>query len=170
MKKIAALIICGLLLCSIVFAQAPNLKIGYINSATLLNAMPEKAKADSDLAAYAKSFQDEVDMMTKEYQNDVQQFQAGQNKMDDAIKEVKGKEIQDLQNRIESIQQSAQEKLQQKKSDLWSPIIEKLTKAINSIGKEKNYDYIFDAANGGLVYEKEEYDITNLVKARYGAK
>jgi len=57
MKKIAALIICGLLLCSIVFAQAPNLKIGYINSATLLNAMPEKAKADSDLAAYAKSFQ-----------------------------------------------------------------------------------------------------------------
>ena len=81
------------------------------------------------------------------------------------------KEIQDLQNRIESTQQSAQEKLQQKKQDIYNPILEKADKAIKAVAKEKNYDFVFDAAAGGaMVFQKEEYDITNLVKAKLGIK
>jgi outer membrane protein len=162
---------CGLMIGNVVFAQTTTLKIGYINSAVLLNSMPEKAKADSDVAKYAKSFQDEIDLMMKEYQTKGQQYQANEKTMDDAMKEVKMKEIQDLQNRIESIQQSAQEKLQQKKSDIYQPILDKADKAIKAVAKEKNFDYIFDAAaNGSMVYEKEEYDVTGLVKAKLGIK
>ena len=161
---------CGLLIGNMVFAQG-NLKIGYINSAVLLNSMPEKAKADSDIAKYAKSFQDQIDIMMKEYQTNGQAYQANEKTMTDAMKEVKMKEIQDLQNRIETTQQSAQEKIQQKKQDLFQPILEKADKAIKAVAKEKNYDYIFDAAaNGAMVFEKEEYDITSLVKAKLGIK
>ncbi len=169
MKKIVLFFACALLIGNTVFAQ--NLKLAYINSNVLLTSMPEKAKADSDLAKYAKSFQDQIDMMMKEYQTKGQQYQANEKTMSDAIKEVKMKEIQDLQNRIESTQQSAQEKLQAKKQDIFSPILEKADKAIKAVAKEKNYDFVFDVAAGGaLVFQKEEFDITGLVKAKLGIK
>ncbi len=93
MKKIVLFLACGLLIGNIVLAQSA-LKIGYVNSATLLQAMPEKAKADSDLSKYAKSFQDQIDIMMKEYQTKAQAYQASEKTMTDAMKEVKAKEIQ----------------------------------------------------------------------------
>ena len=170
MKKIVLFLACGLLIGNIVIAQTAPLKIGYINSNTLLQSMPEKAKADSDLAKYAKSFQDQIDIMRKEYQTKGQQYQAGEKTMSDAMKEVKMKEIQDLQNRIESTQQSAQEKLQTKKQDLYAPVLDKADKAIKAVAKEKNYDYILDAQAGALLFGKDEYDLTPTVKAKLGIK
>ena len=171
MKKIVLFLACGLLIGNIVIAQTAPLKIGYINSNTLLQSMPEKAKADSDLAKYAKSFQDQIDIMMKEYQTKGQQYQANEKTMSEAMKEVKMKEIQDLQNRIESTQQSAQEKVQQKKQDVYAPVLDKADKAIKAVAKEKGYDYILDiSANGTVVFGKEEYDITPIVKAKLGIK
>lgn len=171
MKKLLLLAAFMVLITPMLQAQTANLKIGHINSALILQAMPEKAKADSEVVKYTKSFQDEIDLMIKDGQAKGQEYQANEKTMSDAMKEVKMKEIQDLQSRLESIQQSAQEKVQQKKSDLWEPIIEKVNKAIKEVAKEKNYDYIFDVAGGGtLVYQKEEHDITNLVKAKLGLK
>ena len=169
MKKIVLLLACGLLTGNLVMAQTP-LKIGFVNSGTLLQSMPEKAKADSDLSKYAKSFQDQIDIMMKEYQSKGQQYQGGEKTMTEAMKEVKMKEIQDLQARIESTQQSAQEKLQTKKQDLYAPVLEKADKAIKAIAKEKSFDYILDAQAGALLFGKEEYDVTPLVKAKMGIK
>ena len=170
MKKLVMFLVCGLLISNIVFAQT-SLKIVYINSAVLLQAMPEREKADTVLSKYAKSFQEQIDMMMKEYQTKGQQYQANEKTMTDAMKEVKMKEIQDLQNRIESTQQSAQEKVQQKKQDVYQPIIDKVNKAIKAVAEEKKYDYIFDMAPGGtIVFGKEEYDITPIVKAKLGIK
>jgi len=90
--------------------------------------------------------------------------------MTDAMKEVKMKEIQDLQNRIESTQQSAQEKIQNKKQEVYAPILEKADKAIKAVAKEKNYDYIFDQSGGSLLYGKETDNILPLVKAKLGIK
>ncbi len=170
MKKIVLFLAFGLLISNFVFAQT-NLKIVYINSASLLQAMPEREKADTLVSKFARSFQEQIDIMMKEYQNKGQQFQSSEKTMTEAMKEVKMKEIQDLQNRIESTQQSAQEKIQQKKQDVYTPIIEKVNKAIKAVAEEKKYDYIFDLASGGtIVFGKEEYDITPIVKAKLGIK
>lgn len=180
MKKLVMLIACSFLTGNIVFAQketkevertAQGMKIVYLNSTVLLASMPEKINADSALAKYARSFQDQIDIMMKEYQAKGQQYQANEKTMTDAMKEVKMKEIQDLQNRIESTQQSAQEKVQQKKQDVYTPVLEKADKAIKAVAKEKGYDYVFDIGAGGTVlFGKEEYDITPLVKAKLGIK
>jgi len=172
MKKFVLFLACGLMIGNVVFAQTPGLKIGYINSGILLQSMPDKVVADSAVAKYAKSFQEQIDIMMKEYQSKGQAYQSGEKTMTDAMKEVKLKEIQDLQNRIETTQQSAQEKIQTKKQDLYTPILEKADKAIKAVAKDKNYDYIFDANSQGgtIVFCKEEYDITALVKAKLGIK
>jgi outer membrane protein len=90
--------------------------------------------------------------------------------MTDAMKEVRMNEIQDLQNRIESTQQSAQEKLQAKKQDVYAPVLEKADKAIQAVAKEKNYDYIFDKSAGALLYGKDADNILPAVKAKLGIK
>jgi outer membrane protein len=169
MRKIVIILACTLLTGSVVFGQSSP-KIGWITSAELLQSMPEKAKADSDIAKYARSFQDQIDIMMKEYQTKGQQYQAGEKTMTDAMKEVRMKEIQDLQNRIESTQQSAQEKLQQKKQDVYAPILDKADKAIKAVAKEKNYDYIFDQSGGTLLVGKEGDNILPLVKQKLGIK
>ena len=170
MKKLVLFLACGLFIGNTVIAQTGNLKIGYINSGVLLNAMPERAKADSDLAKYARSFQEQIDIMMKEYQSKGQQYQQNEKTMTEPMKEVKMKEIQDLENRIQSTQQSAQEKLQQKKQDIYAPILDKADKAIKMVAKEKNYDFLFDASAGGMLFGKDEFDITSLVKAKLGIK
>ena len=169
MKKFVIFLACGLLTGNILFSQTA-LKLGYLPSAELLQSMPERAKADSDIAKYAKSFQDQIDIMMKEYQSKGQQYQANEKTMTDAMKEVKMKEIQDLQNRIESTQQSAQEKIQAKKQEIYAPILDKADKAIKAVAKEHNYDYIFDRDGGTLLYGRESDNILPLVKAKLGIK
>ncbi len=151
-------------------AEHSGLKFGWIVSGELLASMPEKIKADTEISRYARDFQNQIESMMKEYQTKGQKFQADEKTMSEAIKEVKMKEIQDLQNRIESIQQSAKEKVNQKQQDAYSPILEKAEKAINAVAKERGYDYIFDKAGGTLLYGREADNILPLVKAKLGIK
>jgi outer membrane protein len=167
MKKIILFLACGLLIGNAVFAQA---KLGYIDSRELLKAMPEITKANTDVEAYAKTFQDQLQTMGKEYEKKAQDFQAQEKTMTDAVKEVKVKEIQDLQARIESFQQSASEKVDKKKQELYAPVLEKADKAIKDVASEKGYDYVFDASSGALLHANEANNILTLVKTKLGIK
>jgi len=167
MKRIVLLLACSLFVGNAVFAQA---KFGYINSDELLSIMPEVKKADSSLQLFAKSYQDQLEQMGKEYQKKVQDFQGQEKTMTEAVKEVKVKEIQQLEERIQSTQQSAQEKVAKKKEELYSPILEKADKAIKDVAKSNNYDYVFDASRGNLLYAKESDNILPLVKTKLGIK
>ncbi len=167
MKKIVLMLACSLFVGNAVFAQA---KLGYINSDELLSVMPEVKKVDSALALFAKSYQDQLEEMGKEYQKKVQDFQAQEKTMTEAMKEVKVKEIQQIEERIQTTQQSAQEKVTKKREELYSPVLEKADKAIKEVAKANNYDYVFDASRGNLLYAKESDNILPLVKAKLGIK
>ncbi|HTN45718.1 MAG TPA: OmpH family outer membrane protein [Flavipsychrobacter sp.] len=167
MKKIALAFFCAFLVfATSSFAQ----KFGYINSQELLSVMPEVRKADSSLQLFAKSYQDQLETMSKEYQKKLQEYQAQAKTMSDAVKEVKEKELMDLQNRIESTNQSATDKVQKKKEELYSPILEKADKAIKEVAKANNYDYVFDSGAGALLYAKDSDNILPLVKTKLGIK
>lgn len=164
------LIACGIM-AGTALAQTAAPKIGYVNSALLLQGMPERTNADSAVAKYARSFQEQIDLMMKDYQSKVQVYQSSEKTMTDAVKEVKQKELEDLGNRIQTTQQSAQEKLQAKKEEVYKPILDKAEKAIKDVAKEKKYDFVFDISAGGvMLYGNEAFDITRDVKAKMGLK
>jgi outer membrane protein len=167
MKKIVLFLACSLFIGTVAFGQN---KLGYIDSRELLSLMPEVKKADSNLQAYQKSYQDQLEDMGKEYQKKVGYYQAQEKTMTDAMKEVKVKEIQQLEERIQSTQQSAQDKIAKKKEELFSPIIDKADKAIKEVAKANNYDYVFDASAGALLYAKDGDNILPLVKTKLGIK
>ncbi|HAD33518.1 MAG TPA: hypothetical protein DCF44_03335 [Chitinophagaceae bacterium] len=166
MKKI--IIACFVLFISVTtYAQQ---KIGYISSDELLMAMPEAKKADADISAYAKTFQDQLQAMQKEMETKYKAYEAETKTMSEAMRIVKEKELQDLQNRIVSTQQSAEEKIAAKKQDLLKPIMEKADKAIQAVAKEKGYTYIFDTSVAGMVYATPDDNLISAVKAKLGIK
>ena len=166
MKKIILLAACTFALFTSVHAQ--TLKLGHINSQELLGMMPEVKKADADLKAYAKSFEDQLETMTKEYQKKMGDYQAQEKTMTDAVKEVKQKEITDLGGRIESTQKSAEEKVVAKKQELFKPILDKAEKAIKEVAKEKGFDYVFDLSTGSVLVARDADNMLPLVKAKLG--
>lgn len=152
---------------SVTFAQQ---KIGYINSDELLVSMPEAKKADAEISAYAKTFQDQLATMQKELETKYKAYEAGVKTMTEAMKDVKEKELSDLQNRIQSTQQSAEEKIANKRQELLKPITEKADAAIQAVAKDKGYTFIFDAQAGGIIYALPSDNIIQDVKNKLGIK
>jgi outer membrane protein len=168
MKKFVVMLVLGLMVSAASFAQTQ--KFGYVNSQELLSVMPEIAKAETDLKTFAKSYQDQLETMGKEFEKKGAEYQTTEKTMSDAVKTVKQKELQDLQGRIESYQQSAQEKIAKEKERIYKPILEKADKAIKDVAKEKGYSYVFDASGGSILYANETDNILPQVKTKLGIK
>lgn len=171
MKKIALMLAFGLMTAASSYAaNEAGLKLGYVNSQELLSVMPEMTKADGDLKAFAKQYQDQLETMGKEFEKKGTEYQATSKAMSDAVRTVKEKELQDLETRIREYQTSAQEKIAKKKEDLYKPILEKADKAIKDVAKEKGYSYVFDASGGSLLYANEGDNLLPVVKTKLGIK
>lgn len=165
MNKMKNLIlIAATLLTTAVFGQ----KLGHINSNDLLLAMPERTAVEDNIKKYAQSLESQLATMTKEYQAKVQNYQASEATMTEAIKQDKIKEITNLEERIGEFQQTAQQDLQKKEETLLKPIIDKARKAIEEVAKENSYTYIFDSGLGVLLYKKDSDNILPLVKKKLG--
>lgn len=167
MKKVIFLFALGMIIGFGASAQSQK-KTGYINSRELLETMPEARKADSALTKYGKEMEDQLKTMATDAQNKYKAYQDGIKTMSEAVKEVKEKELTDLQNRIEEFRQGADEKMAKKREDLFKPILDKAQKAIKDVGTEGSFDYIFDGTQ--LLYAKDSENIMPQVKAKLGIK
>ncbi len=168
-KKIFLLAVVAII-SSTVPALSQTLKFGHIDSGALIQLMPQTRQADSTLRKYGESLDSQLKGMTAEYQSKLQIYQSGADTMPDAVRSSKEKELNDLGNRIQDFQQTAQESIQKKKEELYGPILKKAEDAIKDIAKEKGYAYIFDTSLGSVIYAQESDDLMPQVKTRLGIK
>ncbi|OJU74560.1 MAG: hypothetical protein BGO09_02915 [Bacteroidetes bacterium 47-18] len=181
MKKVLLLVVAALTLGLQVNAQkapatqntqattgASPKKLGYLNSQELLSAMPEYKKVNEDLEAYYKQLEADFAELSKEYQNKMKDYEDKVRTLSESMKEVKQKEIMALQQNIEDFRTSSQEKLSKKEAELVNPLLKKIQDAIDAVGKENNFDYIYNES--ALLYAKDSENITPLVKAKLGIK
>lgn len=153
------------------FANAQTVKIAHVNTNEVMNAMPEKSKAEKNLEKYYNELQDQLKVMYTEYQTKLQEYQANAETMSNLVKQSKEKELVDLESRITAFQANAEEEFEGKRAELLAPLLEKIQNAINSVGKEKGYTYILDVATGAAVYiGTDAIDVTKDVKTKLGIK
>jgi len=167
MKKIILLLALFLGISSTAIAQQ---KLGHINSDELLALMPETKTAQAELEKYGRQLEKDMTDMETELSSKIEQFRTNESMMTTTSRELKTKELQDLQGRIQQFQQRAQQDLQQKQQELFAPIIEKATKAIQDVAREKGFTYILDSSEtrGVLLFAEGGEDIMPLVKAKLG--
>jgi outer membrane protein len=151
-------------------ANAQSLKFGHINSTDLLSMMPEIKVADSTLQSFGKSLENQLKTMTNEYQSKIADYRANEATMAEPVKQARAQEIGDLEQRIQEFQDSAQQSIQKKKEELYSPVVKKAEDAIKAVAEEKKYSYIFDTSVGVVLFAQESDDIMPAVKGKLGLK
>jgi outer membrane protein len=145
-------------------------KFGHINSADLIQLMPEVKRADASLETYVKSLEGKMGNLQNDYRRKVTEYQSQEKTMVDAVKESKIKAIQELEMQLQQGQADGQQKIAAKREALYKPILDKAEKAVKAVGKENGYDYIFDTNAGSFIYAKDSHDIMPLVKKKLGIK
>jgi len=166
MKKILLLLAIVLSITS--FAQKAQ-KMGHINSNELLMMMPENQQAQKALQQHSRELEDQSAAMQAELEQKYNDYLAKKDSLSPLIQKTKETELQDLNQRIQAFQQTAQKDLQAKQQELLKPIIEKARNAIREVAKENGYTYVFDTGTGALVYWPEDSDdLLPLVKTKLG--
>lgn len=145
-------------------------KFGHLDFAKLYAAMPGQDSIKAVFEAYTKDLQETFAQMQSEYQTKLQEYQANMATMSNLIRQNKEREIMDIQTRMENFRTQAEEDLQQKESELTAPLIEKARAAVNEVAKENGYTYVFNSAEGLLLYSDPSDDIMSLAKKKLGIK
>ena len=151
------------------FAQAQT-KIGYLNFQALLGQMPEAKTIKSQLDIYSKQFTDQLSVMNTELQTKGKEFQSQQATMTDAVRSVKQAELQDLQNRMQAYNTTAQQKFDEKSNELIKPLSDKARAAVVAVAKEKGYTYVIDSGTTTLLVSPDGDDMMEAVKVKLGVK
>jgi outer membrane protein len=148
-----------------------KLKFGHINSADLIKVMPERDSAEKALQKFGKELEDQLVAMNSELETKYTEFLKSEAALNDLVKQSKQKELQDMQQRIQDFQNAASDNYKKKQGDLLQPIIDKANEAIQLIGKEKGFTYIFDVSAGAVVFfSTDSEDVMPIVKAKLGIK
>ena len=166
LKKIALVI-----LCSLPIGLVAQDKLGHLNTQEIISIMPEVQTVQTALGDLQTQWENELLKMREEYYAKIQEYQEKQATMPESIKEARQSEIVEMEQRITTFSQQASADLQRKQQELFEPIIEKVRKAINEVGAENNYTYIFDLSMQSIIYNSpKSNDITALVKKKLNLK
>ncbi len=148
-----------------VFAQ----KFGVINTQALMETMPEMKTVQEQMEASAKKYQAEFDKLKEEFDKKFTEFQALEESTPQTIKDRRMQEMQELDAKIQQFRETALQDQQRQPQQLMAPIQEKVMKAIQSVGDEGGFTFIFE--NMMPVFTgKDVTDITESVKTRLGVK
>lgn len=167
-KKLLLAVAIALPMC--VSAQA---KFGYMNSQEIFNVMPEKATAENTLKGVAEKYESEYQKLQEEFNKNYAEFKELEKDANtpQSIKERRQQELQEKYNKINNFQQTAAQDIEKQQQTLMAPIQDKLQKAIQSVGAENGFTFIFDLAVPSVAYSGTgATDVTALIKAKLGIK
>ena len=164
MKKIVLLAFCVLSFGA--FSQAQNLKFGHINTNELISLMSDRDSAIIKLQAYQNDLVETLEGMETEYNNKVNEYQRKRNEWAPVVIETKERELQELGQRMQQFQQTAQQEMAQMQQVLMNPVIEKAQNAITKVAKANNLVYVFDTSVGALIYFDEAVSLNPLPLAK----
>ncbi len=142
-------------------------KFGHVNAQEILLNLPERENAQAQIEAQAAEYEQEMARMQQELQTKFADYQQKAETWPDAIRQQKERELQALDQGLQEFGGTVQQELQILEQELLTPMIERVQKAIDEVGAENGYTYIFDASTGATLYNGGD-DVAGLVRAKLG--
>lgn len=145
------------------FGQAQ--KIGFVNSAEIFDQLPEAKDATKRLEAFAKPVQDSLQMMQKQLESKVEEYQKKEAMMTDAAKRAAQQELQEMQLRAREYAQTKDQELAKRREAVLTPLKDKILRAIERVARAEKYNFVFDKNEqvNILLYADIKDDLTNRV-------
>lgn len=145
-------------------------KFGYVNSAEVIQVMPEYTKALNDLQVLEKQYTADFESMRTELEKKGTEFEKMQ--QDSVPENILKRRYEELMQMQERLQQYAEEVRQnlanEEQAKMWE--IQSVFKAaLEAVGNEGSYVCVFDVA-GGVPYINTTIceDVTPKVRAKLG--
>ena len=153
------------------FQLAGAQKVAYVNTETILAAIPEYEAAQNELSVLGDKYKAVVETELGKVETLYQNYQANRHSMS-------ATQRQNAENEIIAKERVAQEKqkiyfgedgiMAKKAEELLDPIRKRVEKAIETVARQGRYDLVIDvAALQGVVYKNEALDLSNQVIACY---
>ncbi len=152
-------------------AAMAQAKFGHVNSADVMQAMPELATARTEIENLTKQYEADLKLMQDELQKKGEAFDKEQATLPDNIKQRRQQELQDMYQKIQQSYQDNQQALQKAQQEKMQAITAKVVDAIKMVGEEGGYVYIMDTTAGiPYISTTLSTDVTAQVKAKLGLK
>ena len=149
------------------FAQ----KFGHLNSADIIQVMPEYTAAQTELQNLEKQYTNELQLMESELAKKSEAYEKEKATLPANIQQRREQELQELYGKMQQYYQTSQQELAQASQETMAALTEKITKAIKEVGVAGGFLYIFDTASGiPYISETLSTDVTAQVKAKLGIK
>tara|TARA_Y100000994_G_scaffold245252_1_gene246560 strand:+ start:932 stop:1468 length:537 start_codon:yes stop_codon:yes gene_type:complete len=138
-------------------------KIGYIYSIEIMNNYEEVRQMNIELEKEQKRLESLYKKKMTSYDSLKQAIETGsiilsRDKVVKMETDLKNKQRDIEQFQLEHL--GPQGSLYKKQEELLKPILSVIDRAIKTVGEQRGYDYIFDAANGAIVYALDANDLT----------
>jgi outer membrane protein len=169
MRKFKTTSLIILLFFLINYASAQELKFGHANVQEIMQAMPEFKQMQEELNGEYDRLEDQLATMQQDYKKMEQEYLNTSESLAAQERQQKEQKLMETSKKIQGFYQSTQQQLAQKQQQLQQPIMEKLKSAIDEVGAEGGFIYIFAANSGVTVYQSDKsVDVTPLVKKKLG--
>jgi outer membrane protein len=151
-------------------AAMAQAKIAWVNSAAIMDKLPEAQDAQRQIDNTVAQWQAELAKMQNEWQQKYEEYDKKKLILTDQLRALAEKELQDLDKKIADYRNKKfgqNGELFQKQNELMKPVQNKIFKVISDIAKEDSYDYVFDKSGDILlIYTNDKFDLTAKVFER----
>lgn len=155
----------GLTTVSPVAAQT-GLKVGFINSAVILDQAPGAQEAaqqfDRDLAEMRAQMQPATDSLDQL----ITAYEAQSLTLSPEAKQRREEEILTKREQLQQMAATLDQQATQRRAELVQPIMDRVSAVIEEIRVEGGYSIIFDVADGSIVAADPSLDLTDAVLQR----
>lgn len=148
-------------------AAYSQVKIGFVDSKTIMERLPEAQDAQKQLDGYVTEWQGEITKRQNEWQRKYEEYDKKKLIWSDQSRAQAERELVQLEKRVTDYRNQKfgpNGEMFQKQNELLKPVQDRIFKAIQDVAMEENYDYVFDKSGDILLlYSNEKYDLTAKV-------
>lgn len=154
-----------------VFAQ---LKIGYVDSDSIMDKLPDAQDAQAKLDVIIKDWQAELSKLEADWKTKYDDYEKRKLIMSEQTRAETEAELVKLEKKVGEYREKkfgSNGELFQKQDEIMKPVQNKVFNAVKEVAQEEDLDYLFDRSGDVmLLYAKDKYDMTNKVLAKLKLK
>lgn len=143
-----------------------EVKIGYIDSNRIMTEFSDVSAVQVELEKEQRRLETDFNSMLGQLDSLKKDFDKQSLLMSESRRDEAQQQIVSLESNIQNFQLEKfgpNGEIYQKQSQLLAPILKKIDDAIQVVGAERGYDYVFDAVSGAIVYALDSHDLTDEV-------
>lgn len=139
-------------------------KIGCVDMDAVAQNLPEYAKAQGELQALAKQYENELQEMQNELRRKAEEYDKTKSTMNATKQQETEQSLMDLNQKIQQAYNDNGQALQKKQEELLIPIQSKVAKAIENVGNNGKYSIIVMKGSLPFISATQVTDVTSECK------